>query len=117
MNLKRAIELMKVERECVTRNDDVHCDRDCANCDLRGLLEKTDDIIDAYDTVIDRLEDYAAGGNARSNRGWLLFLLAYVPTAIFTVATCHFVDRGNWIGAGVFFALMLITLPRYIGRK
>lgn len=113
MNLKRAIELMKVQRECIMRNDGVHCDRDCANCDLCDSFEKMDDIISAYDTVIDRLEECASGGNARSNRGWLLFAVAYVPTAIFTAATCHFIDRANWIAAGVFFLLILLTLPRF----
>lgn len=44
---------------------------------------------------------------------WLLFAVAYIPTVIFTTATCHFVDRKNWIAAAVFFALVLITLPRF----
>lgn len=105
---------MKVERECVTRNDGTNCDRDCANCDL--LVENTSDIIDAFDTVIDKLEDYKMLGH-HPNKSWLLFLVAYIPTTIFTVATCHFVDKANWIPAGVFFLLILLTLPRYYGGK
>lgn len=48
MELTRAIELLEIERECVTRD----CDRDCANCDL---VQEQDEIVAMYDEVISRM--------------------------------------------------------------
>ena len=49
MEIKEAIEIMKIEVECVRRNDGKNCDRDCVKCDLlRGALE----ILEAYTVVI-----------------------------------------------------------------
>lgn len=49
----------------------------------------------------------------KSKLGWVLLIAAYLPTTIFTAAVCHFVDNENWIAAGVFFTLVLLTLPRF----
>ncbi len=113
MKIDKAIELMKVERECVMRNDDVHCDRDCANCDLRDLLEKTSDIIEAYDTVIETLEVAESFNKKGSWKNNLVLLLAYIPTGIFTTAICHLLDNGNLIWAIVFTIILVMTLPVY----
>ncbi len=113
MKIDRAIEIMKVERECVLRNDDgFNCDRDCSNCDL---LMKTSDIIEAYDTVIDTL------GVVKKNKvtPWnnMVLLFAYIPTGIFTTAVCHLLDKGNLIWAIVFSVILIMTLPMYTVRN
>ena len=110
MKIDKAIELMRVERECVMRNDDVHCNRDCVNCDLCDPLEKTSDIIEAYGIAIEKMEESM---RSMPRMGWLLVLAAYIPSIVFTIATCHFIDCGNWISAVVFFILVILTLPRY----
>ena len=43
----RMLELLKIERECVTRGE--NCNRDCANCDL---VQDADELIEMYDKVI-----------------------------------------------------------------
>ena len=50
VSLDRAIELMKIERECVSRD---WCNRKCEICDL---VQKEEDLIAAYDMVIKTLE-------------------------------------------------------------
>lgn len=45
MELTRAIELLEIERECVTRD----CDRDCANCEL---VQDRDELVTMYNTAI-----------------------------------------------------------------
>lgn len=53
MTIDRQIELLKIERECVQRNHDGRCDRDCANCELvqidTELLEMYDEVIKNYE--------------------------------------------------------------------
>lgn len=49
MNIKRALELMKIEKECIQRNKDEKCDRECEVCDL---LQNTDELLEAYEVVI-----------------------------------------------------------------
>ena len=45
--------VVEIERECVQRNIDKKCDRNCENCNL-VLPDK--DVIDAYDEVIHLLK-------------------------------------------------------------
>lgn len=57
MTLKRAIELLKIERACVMRNagcspDGVVCDRQCAKCDL---VQEDTDLLEMYSFVINKL--------------------------------------------------------------
>lgn len=52
MPLGRVIELLKIERECVQRNE-IGCDRDCAKCDL---VQETQDLLEAYDKAVGILE-------------------------------------------------------------
>lgn len=54
MDRKEAVEIIKIERQCVERNTQNECDRDCANCDLLLLDEK---IFAAYDMAIAALEE------------------------------------------------------------
>ena len=53
MTRKEAIEIIKTERECVERNTQNECDRDCINCDL---LRADEEIFSAYDMAIEALE-------------------------------------------------------------
>ncbi len=45
MDIKRSIELLQYEVECITRQDTEKCNRDCANCDL---VQDTDELLHAY---------------------------------------------------------------------
>ena len=49
MDLLTARKIMERERECVLRQDTPDCDRDCRKC---CLVLPTEDVIKAYDTVI-----------------------------------------------------------------
>lgn len=58
MTLKRVIELLKIERECVARgsgksDSGISCNRDCANCDL---VQEDADLLEAYRLAIDTLQ-------------------------------------------------------------
>ena len=49
MTLQKAIDVLSTERECVSRD----CDRDCGKCDL---VMKTEDILAAYDYILNLLK-------------------------------------------------------------
>lgn len=49
MKIKDVIDVIEKERECVRRNHECTCDRDCGKCDL---LMETEKILDAYEDVI-----------------------------------------------------------------
>ena len=49
MTTDRALYLMWIEHECVTRAGDEKCDRNCAKCDL---LQDTGELLSAYEYVI-----------------------------------------------------------------
>lgn len=56
MEIQRAIELLKIERECINRNNQPfgkNCNRECSKCDL---VQNTDELIEMYDWVIEYLE-------------------------------------------------------------
>ena len=59
MTINRQIELLKIERECVQRNHDEKCNRDCANCDLvqvdTDLLEMYDEVIKNYELALEAM--------------------------------------------------------------
>jgi len=44
---------MEIERECIIRNDNDECNRDCSRCDL---VQDTAELISAYTRIIDILE-------------------------------------------------------------
>lgn len=57
MTDQRALELLKIERECICRNSArVQCDRECEKCDL---VQETDELIAMYDHVISNIEQDA----------------------------------------------------------
>lgn len=63
MTINRQIELLKIERECVQRNHDGRCNRDCANCELvqidTELLEMYDEVIKNYEMAMEEMiNDY-----------------------------------------------------------
>lgn len=56
MKIQRAIELLKIERECINRNNQPfgqNCDRKCDKCDL---VQNTDELLEMYDLVINIME-------------------------------------------------------------
>lgn len=61
MNTFRAMELMEVERACMERNYFHLCDRDCADCDL---VQEDEELLDAYDQVIEVLKGALLGNEA-----------------------------------------------------
>lgn len=53
MTRERAIELLKIERECINRNNQSfgkNCDRNCGKCDL---MQNTEELLEMYDFVLD----------------------------------------------------------------
>ena len=56
MTHDKAIELLKIERECVNRNNQPfgkNCDRNCGKCDL---VQNTEELLEMYDYVIEAME-------------------------------------------------------------
>jgi len=53
MELPRALELMRIELNCVHRNSLGRCNRECASCDL---AQTDTDLVDAYTLVIASLQ-------------------------------------------------------------
>ena len=57
MDYQEVIALIKIERECVNRNNQpfgMNCDRECGKCDL---LQNTDDLIEMYNDILEWLEE------------------------------------------------------------
>ncbi len=57
MTNTRALELLKIERECINRNNQPfgqNCDRKCSKCDL---VQNTDELIEMYDFVIEQMKE------------------------------------------------------------
>ena len=52
MEDKRILELLKIERECVRRNSDCECDRNCVKCDL---VQTDGELLEMYDILIGRM--------------------------------------------------------------
>jgi len=50
MTAVRTLELLQIERECIQRNIDRKCDRNCGYCDL---VQKDEDLQDLYDGLIE----------------------------------------------------------------
>ena len=49
MDKNEVIRILKIERECISRD----CDRDCGYCDL---VQEPETLLDAYDSAITMLE-------------------------------------------------------------
>ena len=58
MDYSRVVEILRIEQECVSRNNGVNCDRDCANCDL--VLD-AEEILEAYTIAIGVFNNLASG--------------------------------------------------------
>ena len=57
MDYQEVIALIKIERECVNRNNQpfgMTCDRECGKCDL---LQNADDLIEMYNDILEWLEE------------------------------------------------------------
>ena len=52
MTLNRMIELLDIERKCVTTAANNNCNRDCAHC---ALVQDDKELIEMYSKVIDIL--------------------------------------------------------------
>lgn len=55
MKRDRIIELLECERQCILRNSDNSCNRDCANCDL---VQDSKELLGMYDLVKKMVESY-----------------------------------------------------------
>lgn len=53
MTNQRRLELLKIERECIKRNIDKKCDRNCGYCDL---VQKDEDLLELYDELVEEYE-------------------------------------------------------------
>lgn len=49
MKKSRILELLEYERQCILRNSDNSCNRDCANCDL---VQDSKELLTMYDQVM-----------------------------------------------------------------
>lgn len=55
MNIPRVLELLKIEKECISRNEQSQCDRCCSTCDL---VQDTNELLEMYCSLIDFLEQF-----------------------------------------------------------
>ena len=53
MNIERALDLLKIEKMCVSKSDT--CDRKCSNC---ALVQDSDELLDMYNFAINCLTEY-----------------------------------------------------------
>lgn len=49
MNNKEAAQIMRIEQACVLRQDTDQCNRDELGCQCCDLIQKTEDVLEAYD--------------------------------------------------------------------
>ena len=54
MTTEEAIKVMENEWKCIDRNDGIHCDRKCENCDF---VMNFFDLKDAFNIVFEALEE------------------------------------------------------------
>lgn len=66
MGLEKIIEILETEKECIKRNDNGGCDRNCAECDL--LLDSKD-ILTAYTLTISILKTIHGDRKVMSTTG------------------------------------------------
>ncbi len=53
LSIEKAMKLMKIEKECVLRQDTDKCNRDECGCQCCDLVQDPDEIVEAYDVAID----------------------------------------------------------------
>lgn len=66
MGINQIIEILEIERECVKRNVEKDCDRDCGSCDL--VLED-EEILTAYTLAISILKTIHGDRKVMSTTG------------------------------------------------
>lgn len=59
MDACTAIDLLKVEKECILRQDTEYCCRYTAGCEHCDLVQDSKELIKAYDLAIDKLYGYS----------------------------------------------------------
>lgn len=59
MDARTAIDLLKIEKECVLRQDTALCCKHTLGCEKCDLVQDTTDITKAYDFAIDKLYGYS----------------------------------------------------------
>lgn len=104
MNIPTLIEILKIERECVRRNNGINCDRNCSECDL---LMDAHVVEEAYNMAIDELT------KQKRRHDIALLIAATLPALGFTAATVYLLAHGMIKSAICFFLLILLTLPRW----
>lgn len=58
MTPKRTAEILRIEKECVERQDTPRCNRDTNGCQCCDLIQKTEDVLEAYNTAIAWADNY-----------------------------------------------------------
>lgn len=58
MDYSRVADILRIEQTCVSRNNGVNCDRDCATCDL--VLD-AEEILEAYTIAIGVFDNLGNG--------------------------------------------------------
>ena len=56
MNMAKIKHIMECEKECVLRQDTPKCNRDSCGCQCCDLIQDADEVVEAYDTIIDLLK-------------------------------------------------------------
>lgn len=59
MNLERVKELLTIEKECITRNVNKECNRNCETCDL---VQDDIELLEMYNNVIDLVSKEVVNG-------------------------------------------------------
>lgn len=58
MTIERCVELLKIEKECILRQDTPECCRESLSCAKCDLVQDADEISDMYDTSINIINSY-----------------------------------------------------------
>lgn len=58
MTPERTAEILRIEKECVERQDTDRCNRDTNGCQCCDLIQETEDVLEAYNTAIAWADNY-----------------------------------------------------------
>lgn len=110
MKIARVLELLKIERECVTRQSPCNeksklCDRNCGECDIAQndleLIEMYDFVISMIETLIGRSQWISVKDRLPDAAGYECLVCAvnenYNQTHVFTAHT-GYGEPGWWTG-------------------
>lgn len=56
MKPSEAMKIMKIEKECVLRQDTPKCNRDTCGCQCCDLIQDADEVVEAYELAIQALD-------------------------------------------------------------